>query len=380
VPVTDLFDIARTIEPEAAEPYLRAGGWELVREGKLGNRWRLREDTTVRNVAVPLPALDEHDRAAMLVSVLETLADIEHRSPVKVARDLRDANNDLLEFRVVSSEIEHGEIPLRAAPELTQGAFEAIQAAARSAVAPRPHYAAGTLPAVVRRFVDDAKLAGTEKGSVVLVIRAPMTPVVQQESIEGLEEPSPFERRVVDRLVHGVRAAKAAAHRDLAAADPDSFDEDIGDGLSANLCEALSKLAGEASGLEGRLDLRVRWALTRPSDERSTTVEVERGELGRLDEIATVLKQIQPIPNTTVRGPVVRLARQPGEPEGTIDIQADIDGRTKVVRMHLERSDYDLAWTAQSTERELEATGILERAGQIRELTHVTWLQVVGPA
>jgi hypothetical protein len=114
-----------------------------------------------------------------------------------------------------------------------------------------------------------------------------------------------------------------------------------------------------------------------PTDERATTVEVERGELGQLDHVASMLKEIEPIPDVTVRGPVIRLARQPGDQVGTIDIHADIEGRVKVVRMTVDRSDYELAWLAQSNDREIEATGILERAGQIRELTSVTHLGIV---
>jgi hypothetical protein len=51
----------------------------------------------------------------------------------------------------------------------------------------------------------------------------------------------------VGRLIGGVRAAKTAAHLDLADRhrDVDLLDDEIGDGLSANLCEALIKLAGE---------------------------------------------------------------------------------------------------------------------------------------
>lgn len=372
--MTDIYEIARQVDALAAEPYLRAGGWELTRQGELGNRWRLRHDHHTRNVAVPRPLLDEHDRTAMFVSVLQTLAEVERRSPILIARDLRDAGNDLLEFRVIAAAVENGEIPLRAAPELASGAFEAVAAAARSEVAPRAHYAAGTLPAGVRRFVDDAKLAGTDKGSVILRIRAPSAPEVPQASLEGLAVPASFERRVVMRLVDGVRAAKAATHRDLAAEDTDILDEEIGYGLSANLCEALVKLSGERSGLAGRLALRVRWALTMPIEERSTTVEIERGELGRLDEIASILKEIVPVPDVTVRGPVVRLERQPGEQVGVIEIHADIDGRVKVVRIQVDRADYEMAWHAQSTDREIEATGVLERAGRIRELTNVTRL------
>jgi hypothetical protein len=71
----------------------------------------------------------------MLVAVLQTLAEIEDRSPLLIARDLREAGSDLIEFRLTAEPLRVGEMPLRAAPELTGGAYGALQAAARAELA-----------------------------------------------------------------------------------------------------------------------------------------------------------------------------------------------------------------------------------------------------
>jgi hypothetical protein len=377
VSVTNLLDIASRIEPGSTEPYLRARGWELAQQGELGNRWRLRLDDRVRNVAVPLPLLDGNDRARMLAAVLDVLVDVEHRDAALIARDLSEAAYDLLEFRLVADSLANGEMPLRAAPELTGGAFEAVQAAARSEVARRPHYAAGTLPASVRSFVDDAVLAGTDRGSVILRVKAPVPDEPRQSTIDGLGISDAFERRAVQRLLHGMRAAKTAAHRDLAASDADVLDEDVDEGLSANLCDALLKLSGLKSGLEARVAVRVRWALTRPTDEAATEVEIDRGELGQLDRVAMILKEIEPQPHMTVVGPVTAVRREPGDPTGVAYLHAELEGKVRTVRMELERSDYDLALRAHADELEIRAVGTIERAGTIRELVEPTGVAIV---
>lgn len=376
--VTGIFDLAQQLDIAATEPYLRAHGWELAHQGELGNRWHLRQDHHTRNVAIPLPLLDDVDRQRMLVSVLNTLADIEGRNSVLIARDLREAGSDLLEFGVVADPLSFGEMPLRAAPELTGGAYGVLQAAARSEVARRPHYAQGTLPTPVRAFLDSATLAGTDSGSVILRVRPPIPAEPPQPSIAGLT-PLSFERRVTQRLVEGVRAAKTAAHRDPALGDVDALDDDIEDGLSANLCEALLELAGTRSGLDARVTLRVRWALTRPADEPSTIVDVDRGELSQLTHVAAVLKKIDPRPNTTVIGPITRLQREAGDEIGAIWLQADVDGTVRTVRLVLERSDYERAMNAHSHDLEARALGTLERAGRIRELTDLTVFEIVAP-
>lgn len=374
--MSSLYDITSRIDPAGAEPYLRSQGWEVAHQGELGNRWRLRVGDRIRNVAVPLLRADEDDRSRMFASVLDVLADVERRDPLAIARDLSDAPYDLVEFRLIGEHLSHGEMPLRAAPELTRGAYEAVQAAARAELARRAHYAQGTLPTQVRAFVDKTVLAGTESGSVILRVRAPaaMPPKAQTE-IDGVFES--FERRAVVRLMGGVTAAKTAAHRDLAAAGEDIFEEDIDDGLSANLCDALLKLSGASTGLDARIALRIRWALTRPGPSPASQVDVEQSEVGQLPRVAEILKQIEPSPDTTVTGPVVQIRRQPGDPEGVVIINADVDSRVRQVRMHLELSDYEAAADAHIKQQEIRATGTLERAGTTRELINPTGLVAV---
>jgi muconolactone delta-isomerase len=287
--LTSLPDIAADIEPASAEPYLRATGWELAHQGKLGNRWRLKLPGRVRNVAVPLSLLDADDHTRMFSAMLEVLAEVEDRDPAAIARDVSNAAFDLLEFRLIAESLRDGEMPLRAAPELTGGAYDAVMAAARSEVARRPHFAQGTLPTSVRTFVDSAVLAGTARGSVILRVKPQVPQEANPPRLEGLAEPDPFERRAVSRLLHGVQAAKYAAHSDFAAADDSALDEAVEAGLSANLCDALLKLAGTKTGVDAIVGIRVRWALTRPirpTDRVADEVQIERAELGQLDFIA----------------------------------------------------------------------------------------------
>jgi hypothetical protein len=313
----------------------------------------------------------------MLAGLVQTLADVEGRSPLLVARDLHQAINDVLEFRVVGDLLAQGEMPLRAAPDLAAGAFEAVQAAARSEVARRAHYASGTIPAIVRSFVDGARLA-TDKGSVILRVRAPATEEPAQATLEGLAVTESFERRAVSRLVNGVRAAKSAAHRDLATVDFDNLEDDVEAGLSANLCDALVKLSGERAGVTADVGIRVRWALTRPAAEPETGVKVERGELNRLDEVAALLKQIAPEPHAAVLGPVTRLSHDPGAPTGVVSIQAEIEGKVRLVRMELDAADYELAQSAHNRDDlELLAEGTLEHAGKSREMSNLTRVEIV---
>ena len=375
--MTSLLDIATRIEANAAEPYLRSHGWELVQQGELGTRWRLRADERTRNVAVPLLGADKQDRWRMLAAVLQTLSEVEQRSPASIARDLREAAYDLVEFRLIADSLANGEIPLNAAPELTRGALEAIQAAARAEITPRAHYASGRLPSEVESFVGGAVLAGTERGSVILRVRNPAPPQERAPTLDGLQQLESFPRRATRRLVGAVEAAKTASHRDPATLNADILDEDVDEGLSANLCDALYHLSGAKTGLDARIDLRVRWSLAQPASTPSSEVTVERGEVAELSRVAEILKAIKPLPGMTVRGPVVQIRHEPGGPESAVHINADVEGRVRTVRIELGHADWKVAAQAHIEEREVEATGTLERAGTMRELTKPRGVKIV---
>jgi hypothetical protein len=367
-------DILGSVDPVAAAAYLRLHGWALTREGELGNRWQYRRDSLVRNVALPHPDLDELDRCLMLSSALRVIEEVEQRPATDITRDWRDGDSDLVSFRLVAPELVDGEIPLLAAPDMLGGALEAIQSAGRAEVAPRPSYG-GQLPSEVRTFLDGAVVTPAEKGSVILNVRSKVdaSALAQMSFVSEADRPRdgvPFERRALRRLLSGVRAAKTAVHRDLTrAVDLDAFDSDIDDGLSANLCDALGRLAGDTRELGARVEVGVRWSLFVPSDEPKTVVEVGRSELDALPTVADTLRNIQPLENVTLSGYVRNLDRNPGFSDGNVRLLVEIDGRLAVVRLHLDATDYERAIQAHTRNTELRFTGTLEKAGKIWEVS-----------
>ncbi len=107
-------------------------------------------------------------------------------------------------------------------------------------------------------------------------------------------------------------------------------------------------------------------------------MEVERGELGRLPEVAEILKQIDPRPDTTAVGLVTGFHRDPGDEVGSVRMLADVEGKARTVRLRLERADYELAMGAHSRDLEVRAVGTLERAGRMRELTDPSSFELLG--
>jgi len=374
------------IDPRAAAAYLALAGWERTNRGELGDRWRYAGGPRARNVAVPSDRLDESDRATMLARVVGVLEEVEGRPPERISADLREADSDLVSFRVVAPSVSRGELPLTAAPAMLNGALEAMKAGARAEMGRRAFYSGGQVPVSVQQFLNGARVGPTEAGSVIVTVRSkvePSTPDQAQGALiaEAERPPSevPFGRRALRRLLSGVRAAKTAAHREVTELDAsDAFDDEIEDGLSANLCEALTDLAtkDDAGELDAQVTVGVRWALFHPSDEPRTMLEMTTPELKTMSDIATRLRNIGPIPDQRLSGHVRELNREPGERDGTVRVSADIEGRLAVVKLSLAAPDYDIALRAHGENREIEFTGTLEKAGKIWEILAPTAISI----
>ncbi|MDQ3669127.1 MAG: hypothetical protein M3377_02435 [Actinomycetota bacterium] len=384
--MSPLQDDLAAVSPEAAAAYLTVAGWERTNRGELGERWRYAGGARVRNVALPGEQLDQADRATMLARVLRVLEEVESRPLERIAADLRDADRDVVRFRVVAPGLTRGELPLTSAPEMLAGAREALRAAGRAEVGPRAFYSGGQVPTPVLNLLDGARVGPTEAGSVIVNVLSKLELTTRDHAqgalVSEAERPPvevPFARRALRRLLSGVRAAKSASHRDATELDaPDAFDDDIQDGLSANLCEALTDLAtkDDAGELDAQVTVDVRWALSYPSDEPRTLLEMTTPELKTMNGIATRLRNITPIVDQQLSGYVRELSREPGQDDGMVRVSADIEGRLAVVKLHLAAPDYDTALRAHGENREIEFTGTLEKAGKIWEITAPTAITI----
>lgn len=373
-----------TLDPLAAACYLQLKGWDLVRSGELGDKWQLSSLNGRRNVAVPRGELDSHDRASMFSAVLQVLTEVEQRSASEILGDLRFADCDLVRFRIESADLHDGEIPLLAAPDMLQGALDAIGAAGRAEIQRRAVYSGGPLPSQVKSFIDSARVAPAEKGSVILNIRSRIgrDSIRQTSMLPDSQRPAadvPFSRKALQRLISATRSAKSATRLESARlSEPDALDEEIESGLSANLCDAIGHLAGSQTELDATVTVGVRWSLFMPSDEPVSSVELMRGELQSLASVATTLRAIQPRFDHPVSGFVRHLDRLPGEPFGNVRVQTDIDGRLATVKLGLSESDYEMAVQAHLTNRELRFVSTLEKAGRMWEAINPSDVQVLG--
>ena len=117
---------------------------------------------------------------------------------------------------------------------------------------------------------------------------------------------APIERRMTQRLVEAVTAARQATER-AAAGDDGAFEETVASGVSANLCEALVRIIEPFP----TLDVGVSWARTRPVAATGTVARFGRADAALLREAARSLRERAPRPEVRLHG-FVRLLKRGG--------------------------------------------------------------------
>jgi hypothetical protein len=208
------------------------------------------------------------------------------------------------------------------------------------------------------------KLGQTEHGSFVVTLLAPVPPLLQPAQLpldQGWAkiEDEPMDRMVTRRLVEALEASRMAAERALSG-QPLAFDEAVGSGVSANLCEAVAGLIDQSQGLE----IGVTWAKTRPTPEAHRRIAFSKSDSEIFREAARTFRLRQPKENETLFGTVHKLKRDYVETEGEITLKAMVDGKPQSVSAKLDKAAYSVAIQANEAQRPVIMTGDLKRVGQ----------------
>ncbi len=365
--------LASDVDLRSVHAYLQASGW--VRDSRPGS------DT----VDIYLSPKDDQESAIVPVSknfpdyglrvyqLAEQLAQIEERPLRAVLIDLALADLDLVRLRLTGVD-ENGAVKLTDGATALAEARNLLLAAACSADRPQRMYRAGRNNRA-SEYLDRVRLGHTEPGSYVINILSPVAPSIVEEKDAGPEDP--FERRVVRRLVSGLRASREGVDRlDRRVGSIREFEDRLSDGVSANLCRSAARLARAGGGLE----VSVSWAMTRPNGragEARPTVAFGPSDASVLDEAARVLAGRQERTDEEIHGHVSRLSRGARDRDGAATIKTLIDGRPTSVRAVFEPADYSEIIRAHEARLYVSLEGELIREGQRWRLRNPRGLAVI---
>ena len=263
VQATDIA-LAGTVTPRGVHAYLAANGWTKVGSchGDTGDVYCLREDER-EAVLVPASAAFA-DYVTRLMQLADTLGRVENRRQSAVLTDLSLAEVDLIRVRLLRTH-DDSSIYLSRGVDLLQESRMLLLAAACSVSGPQRMFRAGRNQKAAA-YVEKVRLGQTEPGSFVVNMLVPVSPSLTEPEPTQLPLLEPFERRATRMLVSSLRASREATELVNRGEDIRAFEERIGKGVSANLCQATANLIDTGSGL----DVSVSWALTRPPLEDQT--------------------------------------------------------------------------------------------------------------
>ncbi|MEU2222025.1 hypothetical protein [Streptomyces sp. NPDC018347] len=387
------FDRAAELTPRQLVRYLHGRGWSASRGYGRGELWvlpaQLHSGRPTYEVLVPMDRRprDYADRVADLV---ETLSLAEGRRPADVLREITLPPADWQYLRLLPPG-PSGTAPLvDLVPALT-GLKELMTAAAAAALSPQPVQPAQKSQQV-KDFVSAVRLDQTRVGSYVIAAHTPIPeasvgepaqdelPFDDPDDSSRIGPTEPFERLVSRRLYAGVVCAQKAAMRSVREDQLVDFAQFAPAGLSANLCEALVRIAGE----ERRpYELSFDWTAELPMRQETPPVALPSLLLPALEAGAKDLRERLGRRGAILRGAVVRMRRELGSQWGEVTVQGQIvdeyDSRARRVRMTLDPADYDKAAEAHREGHEVIVRGDLTVQGnrsRMEEIAAFTVLHV----
>ncbi|MCF4139378.1 hypothetical protein L1856_25365 [Streptomyces sp. Tue 6430] len=392
--ITDAeFEEAAALAPEVVRRYLSGKGWNAERDLSGAELWEWRppnEPGLPYELLVPVTR--RRDYAGRVADILETLAVVEARRPGDILREMRLPPVDWQFLRLVPPG-PSGTAPLLDLVSALSGLKDLHTAAASSAHHPQA-VQPGRKPQLVKDHVAAVRLDQTRVGSYVIAAHIPLPEGpyggydrTGQRSLFDEAAPAgrsllhhqpsePFARRISRMLYAGVACARAAAEETLADDSVPRVEHMSGAGLSANLCEALVRIAGE----ERRdFSLSFAWSSEMPMEQPSPPVAISRRHVEALDAVAKDLRErLGREEGAVLNGVVTKLHRDVHPREATIygSFLHEDALRQRRVRVELRAEDIDRAADAWRAGLEVAVAGDLEPRGTGVRMRRVTMFVV----
>ena len=345
----------RAISPAALSAFARTEGWTKVEDfGEFSDVY-----TAENGPEIIIPRTSTiGDYAEVVSELIRIFSDLASTDELALYRDLVTADRDVI--RVRATESEDGSVPIDDGINLVQGARDMVLAAACSLTEPRRLYRARA-NREARDFLQRVRLGQTEQGSFAVTLLTPVVPppIQLQLDVDWGSDDEPLERRVTSHLAGALEAVRLATERTNSGVSA-AFQEMVGAGVSANLCEALVQLIGPFPAM----DVSLVWARTRPAGRPREVAHFSRGDAPILSEAARLFRSRAPRLDQQLVGFVQRLNRGQSVIDGTVTLRASIEGKTESVTAVLGESDYSRAAQANKDRSAVIAEGDLERKGQ----------------
>jgi hypothetical protein len=327
----------RALSPAHVGGYLRARGWkDQGPYGAFGRLFRRRIGDRDFDVVLPTrSSIVDFDRR--MTELVDDLADAEGRASSNVLFDLTLTPFDVIRVRSKDAD-DYGSVRFSEGLQLHEEARNALIAAARAASSAVPRKAwKGRRPEMINEYMDRVRLGQTENKSFSLTILSPYSFDPTEQDQSSLFSDEAFGRRVTLRIGRALQAIETALTEAVSNTIP-AFERTIESGVSADLCQALAKLADNDVGTE----ISVSWSPAKPVSE-PVRLALSRQDAAVLQEVARTFAREEPEPDAQVQGIITKIAEDPKTFDGSATIEALVEGRLRRVNIvGIESSQRDM--------------------------------------
>ncbi|WP_147040203.1 hypothetical protein [Skermanella aerolata] len=308
-----------------------------------------------------------------MTEVLGALSKAEDRDASAVLFDLTLAPFDVIRVRSKDAD-DYGSIRFDAGLQLHEEAKRLVVSAALAEASEVPRRAwKGRRPDSVSQYLERIRLGQTENASFSLTVLSPY-------SFDPAEQASLFQDNAFGRRVTLKFGAALAAIQDALAesvADPlPAFESIVDVGVSADMCQALAKLADSDAGV----DVSISWSPAKPVQE-PIHLGLTRQDAAVLQEVAHSFSRREPEPDFVIEGLVEEIKEKPERFDGSVVIQAPLPNQLGVrkIRVRFDQRYRDIVYDAARNKKWVRVIGDLGRDGKSLTLFDPRDFSIVEP-
>jgi hypothetical protein len=365
------------LSPTHVAGYLRGSGWQdQGKYGSYGQLYSKSVDDRTFNVVLPRLATIA-DFATRMKELINVVAGVESRRAASVLFDLTLAPFDVIRVRSMDADA-YGSIRFAHGLDLHEEAKRAVIAAANAAASEQPRKAwKGRRSDSVGQYLERLRLGQTENASFSLTVLSPYSFDPEEQEKATLFDEQAFGRRVTLKFGSALTAIEAALAEAVAGDPLPAFEKGIAAGVSADMCQALAKLADNESGIE----VSVSWSPAKPASG-PIRLSLTPQDSAVLHEVARTFAQEEPEPEFVLVGLVEEIKEKPERFDGSVVIQAKLPQQTSVrkIRVHFAERDRDFVYDAAKNKRWVRVIGNLARDGKHLKLDEPHDFSIVEPS
>lgn len=353
------------ITSASIEKYLLFTGWVKDNAFKNPRMWVFKNKLDPEfTIAVPASekATDFYPR---IYSLIQTLSIINEKTEQEIIDSLKSAYTDRLQFRIITEASRNGKIPLDYAARCVEGLKDLILYAACAEENAKPVCARtySSAKCSLERF----QFGQTQIGSFIINIDVQ---VVDEENEQlyfvdatmPIEEPQ--EHKIVKRIGTAISQIDSVANRKVKISD--LIEEAYKDGITANMCDAFSKLKPESSeDITLETSIYYAEAITQ-TVEPPKVCSFDNVHFAFIDEISKRYKDCTEIEDVTFEGTIKMLYKSATndreEEENTVRLLTKVDGQMRSITLHLSPDNHTLACNAYRDDKEVRVSGTIDKS------------------